>query len=58
MSTPNSKKRNAERWIILRVNMDSFFASVEVRERSEHNGLPVVVGSDPKGVPGRGVVSR
>jgi len=35
--------------------MDSFFASVEVRERLELKGLPVVVGSDPKR--GRGVVS-
>jgi DNA polymerase IV (archaeal DinB-like DNA polymerase) len=37
--------------------MDSFFASVEVRERPELKGLPVVVGSDPKGGAGRGVVS-
>jgi DNA polymerase IV (DinB-like DNA polymerase) len=37
--------------------MDSFFASVEVRERPELKGLPVVVGSDPKGGSGRGVVS-
>ena len=37
--------------------MDSFFASVEVREHPELKGLPVVVGSDPKGGSGRGVVS-
>ncbi len=37
--------------------MDSFFASVEVREKPELRGLPVVVGSDPKGGAGRGVVS-
>ena len=37
--------------------MDSFFASVEVRERPELKGLPVVVGSDSKKGTGRGVVS-
>jgi len=37
--------------------MDSFFASVEIRERPELKGLPVVVGADPKGGSGRGVVS-
>jgi len=37
--------------------MDSFFASVEIREKPKLKGLPVVVGSDPKGGKGRGVVS-
>jgi DNA polymerase IV (DinB-like DNA polymerase) len=37
--------------------MDSFFTSVEVRERLELKGLPVVVGSDSKGGSGQGVVS-
>ncbi len=37
--------------------MDSFFASVEVREKPELAGKPVVVGADPKGGKGRGVVS-
>jgi len=36
--------------------MDNFFASVEVRERPELKGLPVVIGTDPKGGTGRGVL--
>ena len=53
----NPKANNTERRIVLHVDMDSFFASVEVREKPELKGLPVVVGSDPKGGSGRGVVS-
>ena len=57
MSASNSEKNDHDRRIVLHVDMDSFFASVEVRERPELKGLPVVVGSDPKGGSGRGVVS-
>ena len=57
MPISNPKKSNPERRIILHADMDSFFASVEVRERQELKVLPVVVGSDPKGGSGRGVVS-
>jgi len=43
--------------IILHLDMDSFFASVEVREHPEFRGRPLIVGADPKGGKGRGVVS-
>ncbi len=37
--------------------MDAFFAAVEQRDRPELRGQPVIVGADPKGGRGRGVVS-
>lgn len=45
------------RRIILHLDMDSFYASVEMRENPELKGNPVVIGADPKKGSGRGVVS-
>ncbi len=43
--------------ITLHIDMDSFYSSVETREKPEIRGKPVIVGSDPKKGTGRGVVS-
>ena len=42
---------------ILHVDMDAFYAAVEQRDRPEFQGRPLIVGSDPKGGKGRGIVS-
>jgi len=43
--------------VIFHLDMDHFYTAVEERERPEIRGKPVVVGADPKGGKGRGVVS-
>ncbi|HYK91751.1 MAG TPA: DNA polymerase IV [Acidobacteriota bacterium] len=42
---------------ILHVDMDAFYAAVEQRDRPELRGKALIVGSDPKGGKGRGIVA-
>lgn len=43
--------------IILHIDMDAFFAAIEERDNPRFAGQPIVVGADPMGGRGRGVVS-
>lgn len=52
MSGPHPADR-----IVFHVDMDCFFAAVEERENPALKGKPVIVGSDPRGGLGRGIVA-
>ena len=42
---------------IIHVDMDAFYAAVEQRDHPAYQGRPVIVGADPRGGKGRGVVA-
>jgi DNA polymerase IV (archaeal DinB-like DNA polymerase) len=43
--------------IVGHLDMDAFFAAIEERDNPPLRGVPIVVGADPRGGKGRGVVS-
>jgi DNA polymerase-4 len=49
--------KKSEQAIIVHVDMDAFYASIEQLDNAGFKNKPVVVGADPRGGRGRGVVS-
>ena len=43
--------------IILHIDMDAFYTSIEQLDHPDYRGKPVIVGADPKGGTARGVVA-
>lgn len=46
-----------EHRIIMHIDLDAFFAAVEIRDNPSLTGKPVIIGADPKKGLGRGVVT-
>ncbi|MBA7551986.1 DNA polymerase IV [subsurface metagenome] len=51
------KMKNKAMPVIVHVDMDAFYASIEQIDRIEYRNRPLVVGADPRAGKGRGVVS-
>jgi DNA polymerase IV (DinB-like DNA polymerase) len=51
-----SSDQKLSKRVIFHVDIDSFYPSVEIRENPSLKGKAVIVGADPKGGQGRGVV--
>ncbi len=43
--------------VIFHCDLDCFFAAVEIRDKPEYKNKPIIIGADPKGGKGRGVVA-
>ena len=56
MQAYDDRSGEQTKWII-HIDMDAFYASVEQRDHPAYRGCPVIVGADPQGGRGRGVVS-
>ncbi len=49
--------RGVQQKIVFHIDMDAFFAAIEKRDNPALAAKPVIIGADPKGGAGRGVVS-
>lgn len=57
MSGEQAPPANEQERILIHCDLDAFFASVEILHRDLDPERPLIIGSDPKGGRGRGIVS-